>query len=52
MYRKGGRTHLVILVAPGVVLPHSQDKVEDRDEGADGVGVAAQCHVAPVDRLI
>lgn len=37
---------LIVLVAPGVVLTHAHNEVEDRHYGPDGVGVAAEHHVA------
>lgn len=44
--------NLVILVAARVVLPHAHDEVEDGDEGADSIRVAAEHNVAEADVVV
>ena len=44
--------YLVVLIAASVVLPHSQDKVEDRDKRADGVGVPSQHDITEADVVV
>lgn len=41
----GSFVDLVVLITAGVVLPHSQDEVEDSDEGPDSVRVPPEHHV-------
>jgi hypothetical protein len=48
----GGFANLVVLVAAGVVLAHTHDEIEDGDEGADGVGIAAEHNVAEADVVV
>ena len=43
---------LVVLVAAGVILPHPKNKVQDRDEGPNGIGVSAEHNVAEANVVI
>lgn len=44
--------YLIVLVTPGVVLPHAQDEVEDRHEGPDSVRISSEHDVAEADVIV
>lgn len=44
--------YLIVLIAPGVVLPHSQDEVQDRDKRPDSVRITPQHDVAEADVIV
>lgn len=45
-------THLVILITSGVVLPHAHNKIQDRHERPDCIGVASKHEVAKSDIVV
>ena len=45
-------TYLVVLVAPGMILPHSHDEVQNRSERPDGIWVTSQHDVAESDIVV
>lgn len=47
-----GRKYLIILVTPRVVLSHPHDKVQDRYERPNSIGVAAKHDVAEANVVV
>jgi hypothetical protein len=44
--------YLIILITSRVVLPHTHDKVEHSDKGADSIWVTAQHDIAESDVVV
>jgi hypothetical protein len=49
---KNKMAYLVILVAAGVILSHPEDKVQDRHECPDRIGVSAKHDVAETNVVV
>jgi hypothetical protein len=46
------KTYLVVLIAPGVVLAHSHDEIQNGDKGANGIRITLEHDVAETDIVI
>lgn len=49
---EGSRTYLVVLITPCVVLPHSEDEVQNGDECPDGIRISPEHDVAEADVVV